>query len=70
MKTATVDGNLLSCTQEHNHSPELADCETKTVLSSICKEIAATTRTRIYYLHPISQTAMKLHRVECVDCRA
>jgi hypothetical protein len=41
----TVDGNLLSCTQEHNHSPDLADCEAKTVLSTI-KEMA-TTSTRI-----------------------
>jgi hypothetical protein len=31
----TVDG-----TQEHNHSPDLADCKTKIVFSSI-KEIAA-----------------------------
>ena len=40
----TVDGNLLSCTQEHNHSADLADCEAKATLLSI-KEIAASTRT-------------------------
>ena len=43
-KMHTVDGNLLSCTQEHNHGPNLMDCEAKATLSSI-KEIAASTRT-------------------------
>ena len=31
----TVDGHLLSCTQEHNHSADLADCEAKATLSWI-----------------------------------
>ena len=29
----TVDGNLLSCTQELNHGPDLVDCEAKATLS-------------------------------------
>ena len=41
MHIAHSDGYLLSCAQEHNHSPDLADCEAKAVLSSM-KEIAAT----------------------------
>ena len=68
----TVDGNLLSCTQEHNHSGDLADCEAKATLSSI-KEIAASTRTPNHIIYAqttgsLSQ-ATRLRLPSAVACK-
>jgi hypothetical protein len=55
-RMVTVDG-----TQEHNHSPDLADCEEKTIIHQ-----GDRCHNKNTCLYPISQSAIKLHRVECV----